>query len=145
MYEFRVASNRITSMPNFIKMSPAVLELNHTDRHTWSALYAFISCTSCKERMMEKRSSPESLTSVPEWRVWSPENILQLLVVVKSSSVQVSIHIYKTGMKGLGDLGFQSRSGHVCPHFSVLSCEDLAMGRTPIQGVLRNLQNDSLF
>jgi hypothetical protein len=50
-YNLRVVPNCITSIPNFIQIRPAVLELNHADRQTWPALYAFISCTSCKERM----------------------------------------------------------------------------------------------
>jgi hypothetical protein len=29
-------------MPNFIQISPVVLKLNHADRQTWSALYAFM-------------------------------------------------------------------------------------------------------
>jgi hypothetical protein len=31
-HEFRVVSNDITSIPNFIQISPAVLEVNHADR-----------------------------------------------------------------------------------------------------------------
>jgi hypothetical protein len=49
----RVVPNGITSIPNFIQICPVVLELNHMDRwvdgQTWSALYMFTSCTSCKE------------------------------------------------------------------------------------------------
>jgi hypothetical protein len=49
-HDFRVVRNCITSIPNFIQIRPAVLELNHadrkadgrTDRQTWLALYAFI-------------------------------------------------------------------------------------------------------
>jgi hypothetical protein len=33
-YDFRVDSNGITSIPNFIQICPAVLELNHADRQT---------------------------------------------------------------------------------------------------------------
>jgi hypothetical protein len=37
------------STPNFIIICPAILELKQVDRQTWSVLYAFISCTQCKE------------------------------------------------------------------------------------------------
>jgi hypothetical protein len=54
------------SIPNFIKIHPAVLELNHveaqTDGQTWSALYAFISCKECittMKRMMDKCSGSD--------------------------------------------------------------------------------------
>jgi hypothetical protein len=50
-YNFRLVPNGITLMPNFIQICPAVLELNHADRQTWPAQYAFISCTLCKERI----------------------------------------------------------------------------------------------
>jgi hypothetical protein len=61
-YDFRVVPNGITSTLNFIQIHPAVLDLNHagrqtdgrTDRQTRPALYAFISCTSCKERIICK-------------------------------------------------------------------------------------------
>jgi hypothetical protein len=33
-YEFRVVSSGIMSIPNFIQIRPAVLELNHADRQT---------------------------------------------------------------------------------------------------------------
>jgi hypothetical protein len=48
---FRVEPNGITSIPNFIRICPAVLELNYEDRRTdiISLMYAFISCTSCEE------------------------------------------------------------------------------------------------
>jgi hypothetical protein len=45
-YDFRVHCSGITSIPNYIQIRPAVIELNHsdrrTDRQTWSALYASI-------------------------------------------------------------------------------------------------------
>jgi hypothetical protein len=47
-----VDPNRIPSIPNFIQIRPAALELNHDDRQTGSVLRAFISCTSCKERLI---------------------------------------------------------------------------------------------
>jgi hypothetical protein len=61
----RRQSNVITSIPNLIQIRPAVLELNHADRQTGSALYAFISSTSCTEHIImnwkaygTKRSRP---------------------------------------------------------------------------------------
>jgi hypothetical protein len=50
-YDFRVAPNGIMSIPNFIQIFPAVLQLNHADRQTGPVLHAFISCTSCKEHI----------------------------------------------------------------------------------------------
>jgi hypothetical protein len=48
-YDFRADPNDITSIPNFIQIRLAVLESNRSDRQKWSALFVFISCTSCKE------------------------------------------------------------------------------------------------
>jgi hypothetical protein len=50
-YDFGVKPNGITCTPNFIQIGPGVPELNHADRQTWPALYAFISYTPCKERL----------------------------------------------------------------------------------------------
>jgi hypothetical protein len=47
-YDMRIDFNGTTSIPHFIQIHPAVVELNHADSETWSVLYAFISCTSCK-------------------------------------------------------------------------------------------------
>jgi hypothetical protein len=41
-YDFRVVPNGITSIPTFIQICLAVLELNHTGRWTQPALCAFI-------------------------------------------------------------------------------------------------------
>jgi hypothetical protein len=43
-YDFRVFPCGIMSVPNFIQIRLAVFELDHADRQTWPALYAFISC-----------------------------------------------------------------------------------------------------
>jgi hypothetical protein len=51
MYLVIADPNDITSIPVFIHIRPVVLELNHADRQTRSALYAFISCTLSKERI----------------------------------------------------------------------------------------------
>jgi hypothetical protein len=53
-YVFSVVLNGITSMPKFIQIPPAVLEMNYADRQTWPTLYALISCTSCKERVTKE-------------------------------------------------------------------------------------------
>jgi hypothetical protein len=52
---FRVDPSGITSIPYFIQIRPAVLELNYVDRRKWLATNAFISCTSCKERIVGER------------------------------------------------------------------------------------------
>jgi hypothetical protein len=58
-YDFRVVLNGMTSIPNFIQIRPAVLYLNHEDWQTnkqpWPVLYAFISCTSCRERIKTRK------------------------------------------------------------------------------------------
>jgi hypothetical protein len=51
---FGGVQNGTTSMPNLIQIRPAVLELNHVNRQTWPALYAFISYISCKEHIKAK-------------------------------------------------------------------------------------------
>jgi hypothetical protein len=38
-YEFRVTSNSIISVPNLIKIHPAIIELKHVDRHDQSYVY----------------------------------------------------------------------------------------------------------
>jgi hypothetical protein len=38
-------------IPNFVQINSVVVELNHADRQTGPALNAFISCTSCTERI----------------------------------------------------------------------------------------------
>jgi hypothetical protein len=50
MYDFWVDPNGITCIPTFIQIRPAILEFESC-RQTWSALCAFISCTSCKEHI----------------------------------------------------------------------------------------------
>lgn len=57
-YDFSVVPNGTTSKTNFIQIPPVVLELNHLerkmDRYTLPALYAFLSCISCKDRKVRK-------------------------------------------------------------------------------------------
>jgi hypothetical protein len=51
-YDFRVHSSGITSIPNFIQICRAVLQLNHADRQTdMTSTVCVISCSSCKYRI----------------------------------------------------------------------------------------------
>jgi hypothetical protein len=51
-YDFRVFPNGITSIPDFIQVRPDVFLLNHTETDRHDRLSAFISCTSCNERII---------------------------------------------------------------------------------------------
>jgi hypothetical protein len=61
-YGFRAVRNGTNSIPSFIHVCPVVLELSHSDRQMdgqtdMTSLYAFISYTSCKERLKSQSNT----------------------------------------------------------------------------------------
>jgi hypothetical protein len=68
-YDFRVVPNGIKSIPNYMHTNPSSgSRVEWTDRQTWSALYAFISWTLCKEStltfQLEKILTYEAKTEI---------------------------------------------------------------------------------
>jgi hypothetical protein len=68
-YDFGIVPNGITFILIFILICPVVLQLNHANRQTRPAHNAFLSCTSCKERIVTGALHAFLPTGVTGWGI----------------------------------------------------------------------------